>query len=285
MTTMTLSVPGARLHVVDEGDPADPPVVLLHAGIADLRAWDPVAPRLLEAGYRVVRFDQRGYGRTEADDVPFSNRADVLAVLDGRRIERAALVGNSRGGVIAIDTAIEAPDRIVAVVGVAAGIGGFASDVGPEEEAAFERMEALEERLAATSGAERQAIVDELVELELRFWVDGAAQPAARAPAHVREAVGRMDRDAYAEGRGMGEPQPLEPRAVERLGTLSIPVLMVIGSLDASEVRAAAEHLAGHARDARVEVIEGVAHMVGMEAPERLAALVVEHLRPLGPWR
>jgi 3-oxoadipate enol-lactonase len=285
MTTTTIPVPGARLHVADEGDRAAPPVVLLHAGIADLRSWDDLVPLLLAAGYRVIRFDQRGYGRTDADDVPFSNRADVLAVLDALDIERAALVGNSRGGVIAIDTAIEAPERIVAVVGVAAGIGGFAADVGPEEEAAFERMEALEERLASLTGGERQAVVDELVELELRFWGDGAGQPEGRAPAHMRDAVGRMDRDAYAEGRIMGEPQPLEPRAVERLEALSMPVLMVSGSLDASEVRAAAEHLAAHAPDARSAVIEGVAHMVAMEAPDRLATLIDEHLRPLGRWR
>lgn len=279
-----LDVPGGRLHVLDEGDPAHPPILLLHAGIADLRAWDALVPHLVAAGYRVVRFDQRGYGRTETEAVPYSNRSDAIAVLDALGIGRAALVGNSRGGVIAVDTALEAPERVVAVISVAGGISGFTADVGPEEEAAFERMEALEERLDETTGAERQATVDELVELELRFWVDGAGQPAGRAPAGVRDAVARMDREAYAEDRVAGEPQPLEPRAVERLAELTMPTLLVVGALDASEVRAAADHVVAHAPAARAVVIEDVAHMVGMEAPERLAARIDEHLRPLAPW-
>ena len=52
MTTTFVEVPGSRLQVVDEGGPKDPPVVLLHAGIADLRAWDDVVPPLHVAGFR-----------------------------------------------------------------------------------------------------------------------------------------------------------------------------------------------------------------------------------------
>lgn len=44
MTTRTVPVPGGRLHVVDEGDPAGPAILLLNAGIADLTAWDALAP-------------------------------------------------------------------------------------------------------------------------------------------------------------------------------------------------------------------------------------------------
>lgn len=285
MPATTIEAAGARLHVVDEGDPSHPPVVLLHAGIADLRAWDDLAPHLVAAGYRVVRFDQRGYGRTETEDVPYSNRADVLAVLDGLGIGRAALVGNSRGGVIAIDTAIEAPDRVVAVVGVAAGISGFAADVPTDEESLFERMESLEERLDEATGAERETLADEVVDLDVRVWVDGPGQPEDRVPSRIRDAVRRMDREHYASVRLQGQPVPLEPRAVDRLGELTMPVLMIAGSLDLSETTAAAEHVAAHAPNARSVVIEGVAHMIGMEVPERLAARIVGHLGPLAPWR
>jgi 3-oxoadipate enol-lactonase len=284
MSASTLAVPGARLHVVDDGDPADPPVVLLHAGIADLRAWDALVPLLTDAGYRVIRYDARGFGRTVAEDVPFSNRADVLAVLDGLGIRRAALVGNSRGGVIALDTAIDAPDRIVAVVGVAAGLGGYEAEITPEEEAAFERMEALEEGLEDATGVDRERLVDDIVEFDLRFWVDGPGQPPDRVPAAIRDAVREMDRAHYDPAMVDGQPQPMEPRAAERVSELSMPVLMVAGALDVSETVATARHVATTARDARLVVIDGVAHMIGMEAPERLAALIIEHLRPLGRW-
>ena len=142
MTTDYIRVPGGRLLVVDEGQ--GPPIVLLHAGIANLRSWDAMAPYLVAADYRVVRYDQRGFGETTTEAVPFSNRADVIALLDHLGIGRAALVGNSRGGVIALDTAAEFPDRIVAVVGVGAGLGGYDASATPEEMAAYDAMDALE---------------------------------------------------------------------------------------------------------------------------------------------
>ena len=284
MTATTIAASGARLHVLDEGDPGDPPIVLLHAGIADLRAWDALVPLLLAAGYRVVRFDARGFGRTETEDVQYSNRHDVLAVMDGLGIERAALVGNSRGGAIAIDTAIEAPDRIVALVGVAAGVGGFVAPVTEDEEAVFERMEALEESLDEATGEDRERLVSEIVDLDLRFWVDGPGQSEGRVPAPIREAVRAMDLDHYAADRVDGQPTPMAPRAADRLAELTMPVLMVAGALDVSETVATAQEVAATAPAARVEVLDGVAHMIGMEAPERLAALIDAHLRPLRPW-
>ena len=131
-----IDVPGGRLFVVDEG--GGPPVVLLHAGIVDLRAWDAFVPHLVAGGYRAVRYDARGWGRSTTEEVDYSNRADLVAVLDALGIGRAALVGNSRGGQIAFDTAVEFPDRVVAVVGVGAGLGGFEGQATPEELALFE---------------------------------------------------------------------------------------------------------------------------------------------------
>ena len=84
--------------------------------------------------------------RPTTEDVEFSHRADVLAVLDSLAIGRAVLVGNSRGGMIAFDTAIESPERVVAVVGVAAGLGGFEVQATPEEVRIFEAYTAVNPR-------------------------------------------------------------------------------------------------------------------------------------------
>jgi 3-oxoadipate enol-lactonase len=80
MTTSRVAVPGGILLVIDEG--SGPPVVLLHAGIADSRSWDEMVPLLNAAGYRAIRYDQRGAGGTTTEDVEFSRVADLLAVLD-----------------------------------------------------------------------------------------------------------------------------------------------------------------------------------------------------------
>lgn len=271
-----IDVPGGRLHLVDEGDPADPPLVLINAGIADLRAWDDLAPLLVAAGYRVVRYDMRGHGRTATDDVEFSNRADAMAVLDDIGARRAVLVGNSRGGQIAIDTAIEFPDRVAAVVGVGAGLGGFEGELTPAEAALFERADALE----SAEPPDAAAIAD----MDVRIWVDGPGQPDDRVPPHIRASVRSMAEPLYAVGTVGGQPIRLLPPAAERLHDLRCPVLAVAGALDVSDVVQTARHLELNAPDARAIIWPDVAHMIGMEVPERLAATIIEFLEPLPRW-
>lgn len=284
MTDTFVPVPGGRLHVVDEGDPASPAILLLHAGIADLRAWDALAPSLLRGGYRVVRYDARGYGRSETEDVEYSNRADAIAVLDALGIGRAALVGNSRGGQVAFDTAIESPGRVAAVVGVGAGLGGFEGDVTPEEEVIFTRMDALEDGVESAEGEERAHLLEELLDLDTTTWVDGPGQPSDRVAADIRDAVRMMNAEHGAPGRIQGRPIPLRPSANERLADLRCPVLAIAGDLDVSDVTQAARHLAAAAPRAQAVILPDVAHMIGMEAPERLADLILEFLAPVPRW-
>lgn len=284
MTTRTVLVPGGRLHVIDEGDPSLPPILLLHAGIADSRAWDGLAPLLVAAGYRAVRRDMRGYGSTETEDVRYSNRADIVAVLDAFGFGRAVLAGNSVGGQIAFDTAIEYPDRIAAVVGVAAGLGGYDGEPSPDEIVAMDRMDELEEAVLSAGADPDPALLDELVELDSRLWVDGPGQPADRVDPAIRALVATMNREHVRPGRIQGQPVPLEPRAVGRLAELRCPVLAVAGELDVSDVARTARHLEAEAPDARAIIWPDVAHMIAMEQPERLAAAIAEFLAPLPRW-
>ena len=269
-----VDVSGARLLTVDEGE--GPPILLLHAGIADHRAWDAMAPLLVDAGYRAIRYDARSFGGSVTEDVPYSNRADAIAVLDAVGVDRAVLVGNSRGGVIAIDTAVEYPDRVVAVVGVAAGLSGYEAPATPEEEALFEEME----RLESAEPPDPDAIAD----IDVRLWVDGPGQSPDRVPSAIREAVRSMDRPNYLPGHVDGQPIRLDPPAGERLAELRCPVLAVAGALDASESAHTARYLEANAPNARSVILPDVAHMIGMEAPDRLAALIQEFLAPLPRW-
>jgi pimeloyl-ACP methyl ester carboxylesterase len=269
-----IEVPGGRLLAVSEGE--GPPIVLIHAAIANLRAWDAMVPGLVEAEFRVVRYDYRAFGASTTDDVDFSNRADLIAVLDDLGIGRAALVGNSRGGQIAFDTAIEFPERVVAVVGVGANLGGFDGEPTPKELAVFDRADAI------MSAAEPD--LDAIADLAVAIWVDGPGQPAVRVDPAIREAVRSMCRPLSEPGRVQGRPIPLTPRANDRLGDLRCPVLAVAGALDVSDIAQTARHLESGAPNARAVVWPDVAHMIGMEAPDRLNDLIVEFLAPLRPW-
>jgi len=269
-----VDVPGGRLFSMSEGQ--GPPIVLIHAAIADSRAWDAMAPGLVAEGYRVVRYEYRGYGASTTDDVEFSNRADLVAVLDAQGIGRAALVGNSRGGLIAFDTAIEFPDRVVAVVGVGASVGGFDGHPTKDELSLFEQASHV--MAAATPD------LDAIADLALRIWVDGPGQPPDRVDPAVRELVRTMCRPLGEPGRLQGRPIRLDPPANERLGDLRCPVLAVAGELDVSDMAQTARRLESAAPNARAVIWPDVAHMIGMEAPDRLNAVIVDFLAPLRPW-
>jgi len=265
-------VPGGRLRLVIDGD--GPPIALVHSAIVDLRSWDALVPFLVDAGHRVVRYDTRGYGGSTTDDVAFSNRADLVAVLDAAGAGQAAVVGNSRGAMIALDTLLEHPDRFVGFAWVGGGIGGFDGGATDEEIALFDEGDAF----MKTDDA------DGLADLDVRIWVDGVGQAPTRVPSELREAVRAMDRPLVAPDRVFGQPIPLEPPANDRLGEIQVPTVSIVGALDTSGTRASAVRLAEAVPGTRLVSLPGVAHMVGMEAPARLAELILDLLAPLPRW-
>src|SRR5919112_4353346 len=102
-------VNGARIYyeVAGEGEP----LVLVHAGIADSRMWEGQVAAFA-ARYRVVRFDLRGFGKTEMVEGPFSHHEDLRGLLDFLGVERTHLVGCSMGGGAVLDFALEYPERV-----------------------------------------------------------------------------------------------------------------------------------------------------------------------------
>jgi pimeloyl-ACP methyl ester carboxylesterase len=273
MERIRIERPGARLVAEDEGE--GPPILLVHSAIVNRRAWDPVVPLLVDAGYRAIRYDMRGFGESTAEDVEFTAHDDILAVLDHFGVRRAAIVGNSMGAIFSMEAVLAAPERFVAYAWVGGGIGGWDKEPSsPEEEAIFK----------AESDAEEAGDPDLAAELDTQIWVDGIGQPVGRVRADVRDAIKAMDRQLLEPGRVFGKRVRPDPAAVDGLGSIAIPTLVVIGDLDTIGTRAAADKVAEDVPGARIVRLPDVAHIVGMEAPDRLAALIVEHLAPLPRW-
>lgn len=259
----TLETNGARIYYEVEG--SGPPVVLIHAGVANLRMWDDQVPALRDA-YRVIRYDTRGYGRTETDAVEFSNRADIAALLDHLGEASAHVVGFSRSGSIALDFALEYPDRVRSLVVGAGGISGYQSpDASPEED--FE----AEEKLYESKDWEG------LANWEADYWGNGPGQRADRVP-EVRAKIYDWEVTNYRAEKEEGKPQVLDPPAAGRLGELRVPLLVILGTLDEPGTSGSMRHLAEAVPHARLEVFEGVAHMLNLELPDRFNALLREFL-------
>ena len=99
-----------------------PPVILLHGGLANADYWGKLVP-VLAAHYRVVVMDSRGHGRSFRDARPYGYdlmAADVLALMDFLKIDKAALVGWSDGAIIGLDIAIHHPERLTKLFAFAA---------------------------------------------------------------------------------------------------------------------------------------------------------------------
>lgn len=275
VTSGSVPVPGGALYYEEAGD--GPAVVFIHAGIANMRMWETqvaaVAPR-----WRAVAYDCRGFGRTRSEPVAFSNRADLVALLDHLGIAEAVLVGCSRGGQIALDTAIEHPGRVRGLVWVCSGVGGFNppdSLFPPAELALYEEMEAAE----AARDLERVAALD------VRLWVDGPLQPEGRAAQAVREQVYAMSLGNYRDHAHLDDPafasRPLDPPAIGRLGEVRAPVLAIVGELDTVLTAAAADLLAAGVPGCRVERYADCAHLPSLEQPERFNTHLLAFLAAL----
>jgi 3-oxoadipate enol-lactonase len=257
-----LEVPGGRLNY--ELDGSGPAVVLVHAGVAHLRMWDEQVAAWRDR-FQLIRFDCRGFGRTTCDDVPYSNRDDVRRLMDHVGVERAALVGASRGGQIAVDFALENPDRVSALVLVGSGLGGFE---GPDDGIDWDEIDKLES----------EHRWDELVERETQIWTDGIGKPSDRVAPDVRRRMVQWNLESYRAEQPANKAQPLQPPAAGRLGEIHVPTLVAWGDLDVPSVQAAGEYMSTEIAGAQQNVFPGVAHMVNLERPDEFNKLVGDFL-------
>lgn len=220
-----------------------------------------------------MRYDLRGYGASPLPGGPFSYVDDLHALLDHLGIERAALVGNSFGGRIVLDYALEHPERTRALVLVAAALSGH--EASPELAAFDEEEDALLE----------EGRLEEAVELNVRTWLDGRGREASPVAPEVRERLGAAQRQAFetllAAFASSPTPGPVrwpEPPAATRLGEVSAPTLVVVGEHDLADFHAVADRLATEIAGARRAVVGNAAHLPALERPAELTRLVLDFL-------
>jgi len=120
-----LLVDGGKIRYLDAGHGA--PVIFLHGLGASMYAWRKNLPAVVAAGFRVIAFDNRGFGLSDKPPAPYDNAAYdrlTVALMDSLRLTAAVLVGHSMGGAIAAHVAIEYPQRVRGLVLIAsAGLG------------------------------------------------------------------------------------------------------------------------------------------------------------------
>jgi pimeloyl-ACP methyl ester carboxylesterase len=222
---------GTALAYDDLGDGTV--VVLLHAGIADRRMWRGQTAALARR-HRVLNLDLRGYGESELPQRAFAHHDDVVGLLDALRIERAAMVGCSFGGKVAIDTTLAHPDRVCALALFDSAVSGYKWSDDSND---------LWDTLV---GEVDDQDFDATAEAEVRFWVVGPGRQPADVDPAVLDFAREMDRRALAAEAALGNiaVRELDPPAIGRLGEIGVPVLVGAGAADVPDVSRLADHIA-----------------------------------------
>ncbi|MGI5274562.1 alpha/beta fold hydrolase [Nonomuraea sp. CA-218870] len=243
------------------------PVVLLHGGFLDHRMWEDQTP-VLATGHRVIVPDARGHGRSANATGPYRLTDDLAALLRHLDTGPAVLVGLSMGGSIAIDTALEHPDLVSAVV---------VSGVGTSEPYFTDPWTIR--AMAAWHGAMAAGDLDASIDSFLLFAA-GPHRALDDVDPRVTGRLRQMAEDTMAK-HSPGEPHHLAPvtGTWERLPTISVPVLAVNGALDSPDHLGMAARLIDAVPDGRARAVDGAAHYPNMERPNAFNAIIDDFLR------
>jgi len=245
------------LHVQHEG--AGPAVVLIHAGVADSRMWDPQWAGW-QTRFALTRLDLRGFGRSAAPAGSFSHAGDVAAVLDEAEIDHAYVVGASFGGLVALDLAAARPERVTRLVLADPPLPGYAWS------AEMRRFFAAEE--AALEAGD----LETATEVNVEFWVGSASEA-------VQGAIREQQLNAFRLQAGdEGDDSLLTDDLPGALATLDVPTLVLTGEDDQADFQAIADQLAATLPDARRAVVPGAGHLPSLEQPAAFDQIVLPFL-------
>ena len=239
------------------------PVTLIHDGLVDCRVWDEQTSFFAEQ-YQVIRYDRRGYGRSERPWVDYSNVEDLHTLLHFLKIEQTSLMGVSAGGMIAVDFTLVHPEMVDALVLVGAAMSGF------------EVSEHMQQRVQAVI---RPLIEDDDVEQTIENWVN---DPYFVSPANTtvrlrfRELLTTNPHNLY-DPHWHSFEEPGQP-AVDRLSEIHVPTLLIVGEADISDNHAVSGALQIGIRGSKRVVLPEAGHLANLEQPQVFNQLVYEFL-------
>ncbi|MBA2239745.1 MAG: alpha/beta fold hydrolase [Solirubrobacterales bacterium] len=256
---MSDRIDGIAYEVAGEG----PALLLIHAGIADRRMWDPIWERLT-GRFTAIRYDQRGFGESDDPTATWWLHEDAAAVLGAAGVDRAIVLGASMGGSVALDLAIDRAELVERLATVGSTPDGFDHD--PALLARFEEVDSLVDA----------GDIDTANELELQIWMDGTRAPGAAEPA-ARALISETNRALLERQPDLPEPRDLEPPSLFQLGRLTAPLLVAAGEYDQPSTRRGSELIADRTGSRFVE-IPGAAHLPSLERPDAFLDAVLPFL-------
>lgn len=242
------------------------PLVLIHGGGVDRRLWDDQFPEFARR-FRVIRYDLRGSGKSEVPQTKYSNREDLYALLRYLKVDKAYVLGLSRGGGVAFDLAVTYPGMVDALILVSANLGGLP--------VVYHDMIASAQKAGREEGISRAAGI----------WSSDPYQGPVQPNLPARRKVYEIMREnlatfLYFWDGGIASEPGQKPRS-ERLTEVRAPTLVISGNLDGEEPRQNYERWGKGIPGARKADVPGAAHLVNIDQPMEFMRIVLQFLQSL----
>lgn len=259
---------GTKLYYEMKG--AGHPIVLIHGGYLDRRMWDEQFTVLAER-YQVVRYDIRGFGRSDLPAVAYSDREDLYALLQALNIKQTYLLALSLGGIIAVEFTLEHPEMVDALILEGTPIPGYPLELACTPQ----QLQELKQRWTPFAQATREKNTASMVDF---LMADPTLMPSPQYPVarqHVRQMLTEY---SFAWVLNPAPKQELVPPAYERLTDIHIPTLLIVGSEDHFQLHDSADRLQQAIIGSKLIKIAETHHMPNIEKPEQFNQIVLDFL-------
>jgi len=257
-----LDVSGSRIYYEKRG--FGPTIVLLHDGLLSSATWDEVWEPLART-FEVIRYDRRGYGRSELPTKSYSSTEDLRKVMLHLNERHAGIVGNSAGGALAIDFAIEHPEMVDGLFLIGPVLHGM-----KYTERFLERANRNNEPL------QRGDIRDVARNWSQdRFLIAGANEKARKK---IYDTLLSSSEKLKFDNRF---EEKLAPPASERVAEIKASTLILVGEGDIEDVRVHCDAIHAGIHDSTLEDIKGAGHLIQLEKPDEVVKRLEEFRRKL----
>jgi len=254
------NVNGTNLYYETAGN--GPNVVFIHCGLADSRVWNDQFKEFAKH-FRVVRYDLRGFGRSDFPSTAFSHVDDLYALLQLLNIKKTSLIGLSLGGSVAADFTIGHPEIVDKLVLTSSGLRGDPLARNPSSTAVYKAAE--------------EKGMDSAIALWGRhpFFAAGMKKQA------FRDRMRQMLTDNYRYWGPTPKPiqviWPQDP-TINKLDVIGVPTLIVTGGEDAENIRQIGDKLRSLIAGSKGVVIPKAGHHLNMERPREYNKAVIDFL-------
>jgi len=262
---MKITANGITMHYEMDGPESAPAVTLSHSLATDLSMWDPQVA-VLKSGYRVLRYDTRGHGGTDAPEGPYTLEQlaeDVRALLHALRIPKTHFMGISMGGMIGQVLALKNPGMLQSLI-----LCDTSSRI-PEE-----ALPIWEERIGL---AQKQGM-DALAESTMERWFTASFR---RKPLPALDKIRGMIRTTPVKGYVGCSRAIMRLNLTERLREITLPSFIIVGEEDPGTPVAASQVIHEQIKGSELVILKSAAHLSNIEQQDAFNTAVMAFLKRL----